>query len=70
MRRKAASRLARFSRRATRERSMSTSLSAVGPVTGRGVCLSQPAAVDRGTPARVAIVGSRVSRTSRTRRWS
>lgn len=36
----------------------------------RGARQIQPAAVERGTPSRAAMVGSPVSWTSRTRRWS
>ena len=38
-------------------------------VTVRGARLSQPDTVDRGTPRSVAMLGSRVSWTRRTRRW-
>jgi hypothetical protein len=71
MRRRAVNRRTRCSRQAMRTTSSKSGASSAGAVTtAEPARRTQPAAVERGTPMRVASVASRVSCTSRTRRWS
>jgi len=71
MRSMASSRRSRRSSLTTRTRSATSSASAAVVVTmGRASRRTQPDAVERGIPCRVARPTSPVSWTSRTRRWS